>query len=210
MTEAEWLSGENLKGMLDILYGKATERKLRLFACACCRRIPAYLQSEPDRRGLQLTELDVDVPVPVEDFLNLQEVWDVRWYRRDGWNAVARSLECYRMNIFDSPNLREASVQERERASDLGTAKLAFLLRDVFGNPFRTASINQTWFAWNDGAIRKVAQAIYDGRAFDRLPLLADALEEAGCTDADILGHCRGGGEHVRGCWVVDLLLGKG
>ena len=54
----------------------------------------------------------------------------------------------------------------------------------------------------------KMAQLIYDDRAFDRLPLLADALEDAGCTDADILGHCRGGG-HVRGCWCVDLLTGK-
>ena len=54
-----------------------------------------------------------------------------------------------------------------------------------------------------------MAQSIYDARAFDRLPLLADALEDAGCADADILSHCRTPGEHVRGCWVVDLLLGK-
>ncbi len=66
-----------------------------------------------------------------------------------------------------------------------------------------------SWLAWNDGAIRKIAQTIYDARAFDRLPLLADALEDAGCTDAAVLSHCREPGEHVRGCWVVDLLLGK-
>jgi hypothetical protein len=55
----------------------------------------------------------------------------------------------------------------------------------------------------------KIARAIYDGRAFERMPILADALEDAGCGDADILRHCREPGEHVRGCWVVDLLLGK-
>jgi len=55
------------------------------------------------------------------------------------------------------------------------------------------------WSSW--------PKAIYDDRAFDRLPILADALEEAGCEDQDILGHCRSGGEHVRGCWVVDGLL---
>ena len=87
--------------------------------------------------------------------------------------------------------------------------QLAVILRDVIGNPFRSVSVLPSWLAWNDGAIRKMAQAIYDGRAFDRLPLLADALEEAGCADADILSHCREPGEHVRGCWVVDLLLGK-
>ena len=87
-------------------------------------------------------------------------------------------------------------------------AALSHLLRCIF-NPFRRASIGAAWLAWNDGAIRKMAQVIYDARSFDRLPLLADALEDAGCTDADLLAHCRGPGPHVRGCWVVDLLLGK-
>jgi hypothetical protein len=62
---------------------------------------------------------------------------------------------------------------------------------------------------WQDGTVPKLAQSIYDERTFDRLPILADALEEAGCDDTDILGHCRGPGPHVHGCWVVDLLLGK-
>ena len=62
---------------------------------------------------------------------------------------------------------------------------------------------------WNGGCVVKVAAAIYDERAFDRMPILADALEDAGCDNADILNHCREPGEHVRGCWVLDLLLGK-
>ena len=79
----------------------------------------------------------------------------------------------------------------------------------MIGNPFRLFTPDDTWLAWNDGTIRRIAQAIYDERAFDRLAILADALEDAGCDNADILNHCRSGGEHVRGCWVVDLLLGK-
>jgi hypothetical protein len=79
-------------------------------------------------------------------------------------------------------------------------------LRDIFGNPFRLATLDRSWLT---STVTSLAQAIYDDRAFDRLPILADALEDAGCTDQDILAHCRGGGEHVRGCWVVDLLLGK-
>jgi hypothetical protein len=63
--------------------------------------------------------------------------------------------------------------------------------------------------AWQNGAVPKLAAEIYDARAFDRLPILADALEEAGCDDADGLAHCRSGGEHVRGCWVVDWVSGK-
>jgi hypothetical protein len=84
------------------------------------------------------------------------------------------------------------------------------ILRDLFGPlPFRSVAIHSDWLAWNDGTVRRIAHSIYAGRAFDRLPILADALEDAGCTDADILAHCRSEGPHVRGCWVVDQLLGK-
>jgi hypothetical protein len=74
----------------------------------------------------------------------------------------------------------------------------------VIGNPFRPVTP-----AWQSDAVVRLAQAIYDERAFERLPILADALAEAGCDHAAILEHCRGPGPHVRGCWVVDLLLGK-
>jgi hypothetical protein len=68
--------------------------------------------------------------------------------------------------------------------------------------------VDPAWLTWNDGTVRRLAQAFYDDRSFERLPLLADALEDAGCTDAAILDHCRGPAQHARGCWVVDLLLG--
>jgi hypothetical protein len=82
------------------------------------------------------------------------------------------------------------------------------LLHDIFGN-FRPVSIDPAWLAWNDAALVKLAQAIYDDRAFNPLSVLADALQEAGCDIPEILGHCRGPGPHVRGCWVIDLVLGK-
>ncbi|MBL8798934.1 MAG: hypothetical protein JNM56_33930 [Planctomycetia bacterium] len=80
------------------------------------------------------------------------------------------------------------------------------MLRDIFGNPFHPVTINP---AWRTLTVISLAQAIYDERAFDRLPILADALEDAGCDSADILNHCRQPGEHVRGCWCVDLILSK-
>jgi hypothetical protein len=86
---------------------------------------------------------------------------------------------------------------------------LASHLRDLFGNPFSSPSLDNAWLAWNGGTLPKLAQAIYDDRRFGDLPILADALEEAGCDNADVLSHCRSEGPHVRGCWVVDLLLGK-
>jgi hypothetical protein len=83
------------------------------------------------------------------------------------------------------------------------------LIRDVFGNPFRPVGIDPAWLAWNDGAIRKLAEGIYRERALSRLPVLADALEEAGCSEADVLGHLREPGPHTRGCYALDALLGK-
>ena len=83
------------------------------------------------------------------------------------------------------------------------------MLLEVFANPFRSRILDPVWLSWNNGTVGKLAQAIYDDGAFDRLPVLADALEEAGCTDADKLTHCRSEGPHVKGCWVVDLILSK-
>jgi hypothetical protein len=94
-------------------------------------------------------------------------------------------------------------------AGQTGVKPPLILLRDVIGNPFHPVVGDLTWWAWNGGTVPMIAQAIYDEQAFDRMPVLADALEDAGCANAEILRHCREPGEHVRGCWVVDLLLGK-
>ncbi len=104
--------------------------------------------------------------------------------------------------------LQPTEDEQDEGETETRTA-IASLLRDIYGNPFCPITINPAWLAWNNSTVPKIAQTIYDERVFDRMPILADALEEAGCTDADILNHCRKPGEHVRGCWVVDLLLDK-
>jgi hypothetical protein len=80
------------------------------------------------------------------------------------------------------------------------------LLRDIVGNPFRSVAFDPSWRTAN---VLTLAQTAYDARAFETLPILADALADAGCDDGDILGHLRGPGPHVRGCWALDLVLGK-
>jgi hypothetical protein len=92
---------------------------------------------------------------------------------------------------------------ERERLAAAG----AELLREVAGNPFRPVQFSPTWRTSTAVAL---ARQMYDGRDFSPMPILADALQDAGCQDEVVLIHCRGEGPHVRGCWVVDLLLGKG
>jgi len=80
------------------------------------------------------------------------------------------------------------------------------ILRDIFGNPFRPITIDPRWLT---STVIDLARTIYDEKAFDRMPALADALKDAGCDNDEILSHCRNEGPHVRGCWVVDLLLAK-
>lgn len=85
----------------------------------------------------------------------------------------------------------------------------AAILRDIVGNPFRPVRVDPAWLTWEGGLITRMARAIYDGRRFHELPIMADALEDAGCEAPEILAHCRGQGPHVRGCWLLDQLLHK-
>jgi hypothetical protein len=112
--------------------------------------------------------------------------------------------------------MTEEQAIEAQREWEAWTKDTINLLRDIFGNPFRPLIVEPSWLTWNGGTVLKLAQVIYDERllpdcslAPDRLAILADALEGAGCDNTDILDHCRGPGPHVRGCWVVDLLLSK-
>ena len=82
----------------------------------------------------------------------------------------------------------------------------AEIIRDIFGNPFRPVTLDPDW---RTTTAMQIARGMYDSRDFAAMPILADALQDAGCDNADILDHCRGSGPHVRGCWVADLVLGK-
>lgn len=99
--------------------------------------------------------------------------------------------------------------QAQNRALDEERYHQRVFVSEIFGNPFRAVPLDLTLLQWNDGTVRKMAQVIYDDRRFEDMPILADALMDAGCHHPDILTHCRSGGGHVRGCWVLDLLLSK-
>jgi hypothetical protein len=102
---------------------------------------------------------------------------------------------------------QEPAFQDAKRAHE---KKLCAVIRDIFGNPYRQPpTLDRTWLAWNDGTIPNLARTMYASKRFRDLPILADALEEAGCTNEPVLAHCRSRGPHVRGCWVVDWVLEK-
>jgi hypothetical protein len=130
------------------------------------------------------------------------------------WNTIPSILD---PTSVDWISLTSAAIQSALATSgriDLpwdGDRHLCDLLRDIFVYRFRahTIAIDADWLIWRDGTVVKLAQTIYSDRRFDIMPILGDALHEAGCCDEAILDHCRGPNNHVRGCWVVDLLLGK-
>jgi len=227
MTEAEWLSSNDLHAMLFSLRGKINSRKLRLFGVACCRRISHLLPDPRSRVMVEAAERVADDNNERKSFQacfpGAMEVIEqvcgpyngprsqlYRLLTDDKSACVAVFMLTWRA---EASGLVDTAVLARYTASCLSEKKEQLnqcnLLRCIVGNPYHSSAIDQSWLRWNDGTIRKLAQSIYDERAFDRLPILADALEDAGCDNADILTHCRGPNEHVRGCWVVDLLLGK-
>jgi hypothetical protein len=211
-------------------------RKLRLWACACVRRCWELLGDESGRKAVVVAERFADgladeqeldaARATVEAAVQTMPAgppghW-ARYYSRETpaslvsrgmhpeamWAAgEAGNLAGYYAGNPDVPH--PVAAPEATAARFTEAAAHCALLREVIGNPFRPVRPNPSWLSWNDGVAVKLARVIYEERRFADLPILADALEDAGCTDADILGHCRSGGEHVRGCWVVDLLLGK-
>ena len=116
--------------------------------------------------------------------------------------AYAAEERIENVTVKIAQNLSNSGAWVRQEA--------ARLLHEILGNPFRPVQVDPAWLAWRDGAAVKVAKSIYEERKFRDLPVLADALEEAGCGQEELLGHCRQVGGHVRGCWAVDLILGRG
>ncbi len=257
MTESEWLACRDPAPMLALLRNKASDRKLRLFACACCRRIWPFITDpgsqaiveiaeqwadgfidEPRILALDYDRLTDNCGGPEEPFATAFMVAGHVGYNLisplhgfpHGWGdfqcvqETADGAVQARMSSYHSPNdgiarhyqseeLIEAGQRRaietennRNALQEMEQSAQCDLLRCIFGNPFAPVAADT---AWRNGTIQELAQAIYDTRDFSGMPILADALEDAGCTDAVLLAHCREPGEHVRGCWMLDLLLGK-
>jgi hypothetical protein len=185
MTEAQWLRATDPTPMLDPLWDTASERKLWLLTAACFSQVWELLDGRV-RQAEEVTDRYADGRATDDEMRQYNSPISARTSAEHAigycWDFGGRRLRA-----------RRAKGQ-------------AVILRDIFGIPFRPVTANPTWLT---STVVTLARGIYDDRAFDRLPILADALMDAGCDDADVLGHCRGGGVHVRGCWVVDLLLGK-
>ena len=250
VTEAQWLRCRNSQKMLQFLREKrkASERKLRLLACACCRRVWDLMPEPDSRHAVLVAERFADGLASEGELATVGRQAGrparhaaARYIRKfpgaagraaaalRGSHAYNRLYEAYgeplgrgapreavkELGLSDGAALdpRDAYLE----AQALEAAEQTALIRDLFGPlPFREVSIAPTVRTWNDGCVVKIAQTAYEADFLPdgtldraRLAVLADAFEEAGCADEEILRHLRGPGPHVRGCWVVDLLLGK-
>lgn len=211
MTEAEWLASTEPRRMLNWLKNKGSRRKQRLFACACCRRFWPLLTDQRSRNAVDVAERYAE---GIESYEWLSSARDaaLQPYKNSPIGAlshVAAAAAFYATKGSVRLAAHNAAAATASVSSAFRDQDQADLLRCIFGHLFVRAGIAEAWLTRNDGIITKLAQAIYDERAFDRMPILADALEEAGRTDVEILNHCRLPGEHVRGCWVIDTLLGR-
>jgi hypothetical protein len=234
VTEADWMASTDPQPMIECLRGKVSERKLRLFAAAAARRIWRQLTDERSRRGVEAVEEYVNGQASDQDLRRAGEAageaaatgpWKYHWSPVAATAAAAacrnpmtiEAAAAAARGAVDAADLEyELPLLDRLIAEESDLIAQCQLLRDLFGNPFCPATISPFWLTWNDATVVRLAQSAYAERHMPegtldngRLAVLADALEEAGCNDADVLGHLRGPGPHVRGCWPVDLCLGK-
>jgi len=228
--EFDWQTSTHLPAMLDSLRstGRKTDRKLRLFSVACCRGVWHLLTDPLCRQGVEAAEKYADDPtLEPELFKSGRSLWAMYNQQSDSalrmalCLAAATTTEPVRDDITASVSVKlrwsaqvgdDIYCDRYAKVRDAALSQMAALLRDIFPNPFRPlVAVEPSWLT---GTVLHLAQAIYDDRELPsgclengQLAVLADALEDAGCTNQEILEHCRGGGEHYRGCLVVDALL---
>ena len=224
MTEQEWLECRSLKFM-DGNVPEGTPRKLYLFFLAARGVLlagelcPACSERHADPQEDLATLFHSRPACP--SCCEYGSFYDYVWQYWEGnivqfefWNklygVVCQILE------KDAQKYMCADISDRRRVirtvkaqQDRHWVDALALFKEIMGNPFRQPTVQREWLTWNDAVVPKLARAIYEHRQFEHCTILADALEDAGCTNTDILDHLRSPGPHVRGCWPVDLLLGK-
>jgi hypothetical protein len=224
MTNREWLDCRDVYQMLDFLEGKLSERKLRLLACAFCRVVWPSLSEPRSRAAVDAAEEYADGTIALTELgdaaLGAMAAADTFDMHLGDSYAVLRAA--YACEVVSEPclpfSIRHVGrtlgevlegFLEDDAAGVAAEGVCCDLCRDLCTGLLWPAQVPQTWLAWEGGLVSKLGQSIYEERAFERLPILADALTDAGCGDPKVLGHCREPGIHSRGCWLIDSLIRK-
>ncbi len=208
--EADWLVCNDPMTLACCRPSWPSDRKRRLFVCACCRLFWRDLSDPGSRQAVELAEKLAD------GLVNDDETAEARTAARAAsahYPYGGHPTFVAAMTLEQQPSPARAVEALRRYYRNTwrkDSPRIAALFRDIAGNPFRPPRpLSAAVLTWSDGTVVRLARAIDEVRAFDRLPILADALEEAGCHDADLLGHCRRAGPHVKGCWAVAAILGR-
>jgi len=227
MSEAGWLGTHvHAQSLVWELRGtsatrtKIGRRKLRLFGCACCRLLWDHLWDDRLRRAVEVAELFAEGRATKQDLETIGAA--VQAITRSGSlmpdaPGARQSTAASMIHGLTRPEAFSAAFYMTCYALPLAgycgdertaNGRICALLRDAFGNPFSKVNFDGHWRT--DTAV-SLARTMYESRDFLAMPILADALQDAGCDNEDILHHCRDAkGVHVRGCWVVDLVLANG
>jgi hypothetical protein len=207
-SQAEWLSCRDPYAMLNCVEDKFSDRKYRLFACGCLRLVEG--EGTTGEPFLGLAERVADGKVTAEESEQARELGTHFWHQNyAAWALVPTAWQgVVQIRSVTADNLRRRlSKTERRKHRAHESPEQVLLFRCVFGNPFRPVTFAPTWLT---STVVTLASQMYESREFGPMPILADALQDAGCDDEDVLGHCRETKtRHVRGCWVVDSILGK-
>jgi hypothetical protein len=212
MTEAEWQTSQDPDDLLDAAKAmkRLSSRKGRLYGCGCFRLVWDRIRLPAVQKTVEMAEARADLIISEQELEAHRYPMGTLTDNVANWLSVAvQSLAIPKCNPSVVAYEVRSSIENdvfRHARRGLSWPSQADLVREVIGNPFRPMAFDPKW---RTADVTGVARGIYDDRAFDRLPLLADALMDAGCGDDDILAHCRSSGPHVRGCWVVDLVLGR-
>jgi hypothetical protein len=218
MTEHEWLSATGVDPLLKWLQKskrhRPTVRKMQLLANAIADRIADRFTDRLSRGLRQFMDRLADAALTADQY---REEWGA-WQRKvDASRNDHTHILCWAIyvsapegsRIFGVPEtcVRSVAGNVCREVGDVERANQVRLLRDVLPNPYRPVAFDP---AWRTDTAVSLAKQMYEARDFSAMPILADALQDAGCDSADVLDHCRDPqGTHVRGCWVVDLVLGK-
>jgi hypothetical protein len=217
MTEAEWLACDpDEMYFRAVAQLKSSARKKDLFCLACARLIWNLLEDDA-RKPFQWLEEHVGEREQPRSTGHVRELFEGAarslydaHHRREGGVSGAAVHVAYDFWAgwyeYAFPNLCEDYAIFRDVLGEKPHNLLVSIIRDTFGNPFRPVTFAHEWHTSTAVAI---ARQMYESCNFSPMPILADALQDAGCDNEDILNHCRQPGAHVRGCWVVDAVLDK-
>jgi hypothetical protein len=196
MTEEEWRKSNDSDFMLRFLRETVVAvRKLRAFSASCFESARSLFPDQRQQHGLQILVNRVDASDSNIELRNVTsrlrqaiplDQWRDLEIQTDDLHYAALML--YREFASNRPSSHATAVADAFVEWELEKRKQSHLLRDIFGNPFRPVAFDP---AWRTSTAIGIATGIYDERAFDRMPILADALQDAGCENADIFTHCR-------------------